>query len=102
MSASVAAPTSPVQDSLPVLWHLKVSNYNEKARWALDFKRVAHERRAVLPGPHRALARALTGASTLPILVLGGEAFGDSTHTIEELERRHPEPALYPRDPLDL
>src|SRR5205823_2996625 len=26
------------QEALPVLWHLKVSNYNEKARWALDYK----------------------------------------------------------------
>jgi len=24
------------QEDVPVLWHLKVSNYNEKARWALD------------------------------------------------------------------
>jgi hypothetical protein len=23
-------------DGLPVLWHLKVSHYNEKVRWALD------------------------------------------------------------------
>jgi hypothetical protein len=25
---------------LPVVWHLKVSSYNEKPRWALDYKRV--------------------------------------------------------------
>jgi hypothetical protein len=24
------------RDDTPTLWHLKVSNYNEKARWALD------------------------------------------------------------------
>ena len=33
----------------PVLWHLEVSHYNEKARWALDYKRVRHVRRAVTP-----------------------------------------------------
>ena len=85
-------------DGLPVLWHLKVSNYNEKARWALDFKDVPHVRRAVDPGPHRQIARRLTGGRTFPVLVLDGEAIGDSTRIVEALERRHPEPPLYPRD----
>jgi glutathione S-transferase len=83
----------------PLLWHLKVSNYNEKARWALDYKGVRHERRAVVPGAHRAVARKLTDGTTFPILVLDGEAIGDSTKIIAALERRHPEPALYPSDP---
>jgi glutathione S-transferase len=85
----------------PVLWHLKVSPYNEKVRWALDFKYVPHIRRAAIPGRHRAIARELTGGDTLPVLVLGGEAIGDSTRIIESLERRHPEPPLYPADPDD-
>lgn len=83
----------------PVLWHLKVSNYNEKARWALDYKGIPHIRRAAVPGRHAKLARRLTGESTFPVLVLDGEAIGDSTHIIEALERRWPEPALYPADP---
>jgi glutathione S-transferase len=83
----------------PVLWHLKVSSYNEKARWALDYKGVAHERRAVVPGRHRAIAKKLAGGSTFPVLVLDGEASGDSTRIIETLERRHPDPPLYPSDP---
>jgi glutathione S-transferase len=83
----------------PVLWHLKVSHYNEKARWALDFKRIPHVRRALPPGRHRATARRLTGAGTFPVLVRDGEAIGDSTRIIEALERRYPEPPLYPADP---
>jgi glutathione S-transferase len=83
----------------PVLWHLKVSPYNEKARWALDYKRVPHVRRASLPGPHRAVARELAGGTTFPVLVLDGEAIGDSTRIIDVLERRHPVPRLYPADP---
>jgi glutathione S-transferase len=83
----------------PLLWHLKVSHYNEKARWALDYKRVPHVRRAADPGRHRAIARRLTGAGTFPVLVLDGEAIGDSTRIIEALERRFPEPPLYPADP---
>jgi glutathione S-transferase len=85
-------------DAAPVLWHLKVSHYNEKARWALDHKRVPHVRRAAAPGLHRAIAQRLTGAGTFPVLVLDGEAIGDSTRIIEALERRYPEPPLYPAD----
>src|SRR5215218_11350574 len=84
----------------PVLWHLKVSNYNEKARWALDYKRVPHVRRALTAGEHRRVARKLTGGSTFPVLVLDGKAIGDSTRIIEELERRYPDPPLYPSDPV--
>jgi glutathione S-transferase len=86
-------------EPLPVLWHLKVSNYNEKARWALDYKGVPHVRRAVAPGAHPAVARKLTGRQTLPVLELDGEAIGDSTRIIEALERQHPDPPLYPGDP---
>jgi glutathione S-transferase len=85
----------------PVLWHLKVSHYNEKARWALDHKRVPHVRRAVMPGRHDRVARRLSGGSTLPVLVIDGKGIGDSTAIIAELERRHPEPPLYPVDPTE-
>ena len=82
------------------LWHLKVSSYNEKARWALDYKRLPHVRRAVTPGSHPPVARKLWGGDTLPALVLDdGQAIGDSTAIIAALEERHPEPALYPSDP---
>jgi glutathione S-transferase len=87
------------QNERPILWHLKVSPYNEKARWALDYKEVPHERRAAHPGQHRVIAKELTGADTFPVLVLAGEAIGDSTRIIEEIERRYPEPPLYPADP---
>jgi glutathione S-transferase len=83
----------------PVLWHLKVSHYNEKARWALDYKGVPHVRRAAVAGRHPKIAKRLTGGSTLPVLVFDGEAIGDSTRIIETLERRFPEPPLYPADP---
>jgi glutathione S-transferase len=86
---------------IPTLWHLKVSHYNEKVRWALDHKRVPHVRRPVVPGRHNALAKKLTGGreTTLPVLVLDGTAIGDSSAIIEALEKRDPEPSLYPSDP---
>jgi glutathione S-transferase len=86
----------------PVLWHLKVSHYNEKARWALDYKGIPHRRRSVdADGSHPKIARGLTGGSTFPVLELDGEAIGDSTKIIAALEDRQPEPPLYPSDPDD-
>jgi glutathione S-transferase len=86
-------------DQLPVLWHLKVSHYNEKARWALDYKGVPHRRKAVFAGTQEKVARKVSGGATVPILVLDGRAIGDSTDIIAALEERHPDPPLYPTDP---
>ena len=47
--AASALPISVITVDLPVLWHFRISHFNEKARWALDWKRVPHVRRAVLP-----------------------------------------------------
>ena len=80
----------------PTLWQYNFSNFNEKVRWALDYKGVAHARRSLLPNTPRAVLFSLRG--TLPVLDLDGQRIVDSTRIIEELERRHPEPALYPTD----
>jgi glutathione S-transferase len=86
-------------DALPVLWHLKISNFNEKARWALDYKRIRHRRKAPVPGTHMGIALALTRrVATFPVLQLDGKAIGDSTRIIAALEERFPEPPLYPAD----
>jgi glutathione S-transferase len=86
-----------------VLWHIEISPANEKARWALDYKGVPHERRAPPPGFHMAVALWLTRGEgkTFPVLRLDGKVIGDSTEIIEALERRYPEPHLYPEDPDD-
>jgi glutathione S-transferase len=84
---------------LPVLLHIPLSHYNEKARWALDYKGIAHRRRPVGPDFYWRAWRA-TGQGKTPILFLpDGHAVHDSTRIIETLERTHPEPALYPADP---
>jgi glutathione S-transferase len=82
----------------PVLYHLPISHYNEKARWALDHKQVPHVRRSPPPGMHSLWALAMTRGATFPVLVLDGERIGDSTRIIEALERRYPDPPLYPAD----
>jgi glutathione S-transferase len=84
----------------PVLHHLKVSHYNEKVRWALDYKGIQHVRKASIPGRHRKIAKELTGGatSTFPVLVENGYAIGDSSRIIAHLEDRYPSPPLYPSD----
>lgn len=84
----------------PVLWQFRHSHYNEKVRWALDWKRIPHRRRSLLPGPHVPRVLWMTGQKSLPVLVCDGVAIADSTRIIEVLERRHPHPPLHPADPM--
>jgi glutathione S-transferase len=83
---------------LPVLWQYSFSNYNEKARWALDFKNLPHRRRSVMPGGFRGLWLS-RGDRTLPAMDLDGVRIIDSTKIIAVLEARQPDPPLYPADP---
>ncbi len=87
-------------EGLPVLWQLQVSHYVEKARWALDYKRVPHIRHTMLPGVHIQETMRLTGdTSTAPVLTIDGRSIGDSTRIIAAIEERWPQPPLYPDDP---
>jgi glutathione S-transferase len=93
----------PTADSRPFLWHIAISHYSEKVRWALDYKEVPHRRRAVvIPGTHIPASIWLTrGASqTFPVLEIDGRRIGDSTEIIAVLEGTFPEPHLYPADPV--
>jgi glutathione S-transferase len=82
--------------STPVLWQFRISHFNEKARWALDWKGIPHIRRSLLPALHLPRILWMTGQKSVPVLVLDGKAIADSTRIIETLERLRPEPPLYP------
>ena len=64
-----------------VLWHIELSHYSEKVRWALDYKDIPHERRVPMPGLHGIRAAVLTrGAQRrLPVIDLDGRRIWDST-----------------------
>lgn len=85
----------------PVLYHIEVSHFNEKVRWALDYKRIPHVRKAPFPMMHTVWAYAMTRGATFPVLKMNGSTIGDSTRIIEALERSHPDPALYPSGPAE-
>jgi len=82
----------------PVLWQFRQSHYNDKARWALDFKGLPHVRRSLLPGLHIPRVLWMTGQKAVPVLVLNGRTIADSTRIIAALEEAYPDPPLYPRD----
>src|SRR5262249_3805141 len=86
-------------NGVPVLWQFRASHFNEKARWALDWKGVRHERRSLLPGPHAPVVLWLTGQKSVPVLRLDGAMITDSTRIAPAPEERHPDPPLYPSDP---
>jgi glutathione S-transferase len=82
---------------IPLLWHIPLSHFSEKVRWALDYKAIAH-RRQLLGLDYLIRAWRATGRGKLPILWLQGSAISDSTQIIAALEEGYPEPPLYPRE----
>jgi glutathione S-transferase len=83
------------------LLQFRHSPYNEKVRWALDIKRVPHRRRSLLPGPHMAQLKKLTGRTTTPVILADGQAIDGSARILQWLEARWPQPALFPADAAD-
>jgi glutathione S-transferase len=90
-----------MNDGRPTLIQLDISHYSEKVRWALDYKQVPHIRRSPLPGSHIPISYALTRGKSvyLPLLQLDGRTIADSTAIIAAIEKRYPDPPLYPADP---
>jgi glutathione S-transferase len=84
----------------PVLWQLQISHYNEKVRWALDYKRIPHTRRSMMPGVHQLIVKRKAGIVTSPVLELDGQGIGDSSAILQAIEQRWPEPPLIPQNSL--
>jgi glutathione S-transferase len=82
----------------PVLWQLQISHYNEKVRWALDYKRIPHTRRSMMPGVHQLIVKRKAGIMTSPVLEVDGQGIGDSSAILQAIEERWPEPQLIPDD----
>lgn len=82
-----------------ILWQLAYSHFNEKVRWALDYKGIPHERRDLLPGFHIPKMLWKTRQKLLPVLEIDRARVCDSTAIIGRLEQEFPEsPPLYPGD----
>lgn len=89
-------------EPIPRLLHFRISHYNEKVRWALDYKRCPHVRQALVPAFHVPVVRRLTGQNKVPVVEIAGQTTTDSSRILAEIERLHPDPPLYPSDPAEL
>lgn len=87
--------------ALPLLWHLPISHFSEKVRWTLDHKRIPHWRRVMPRGLHPLGGLLLSRGRviTMPVFLMDGQAYVDSTEIFAALEERSPERSLYPDDP---
>lgn len=74
------------------------SHVNEKARWALDYKRLPHRRVSLLPGPHIPVVRKATGQTSTPVLRIADGHVTGSASIIERLDRDWPDNPLFPGD----
>jgi len=91
------------------LFQFPYSHYNEKVRWALDWKGVPHRRVSLLPGPHAPRVWLLSRDTRTPVRLRERDAAGDvrttvvagSARILADLERRHPEPPLLPASARD-
>lgn len=82
--------------AVPVLWQFTISHYAEKARWALDYKRLPHIRRSLFPGPHIGRIKRMTGQTAVPVLEIDGKIIFDSSRILEALDQAYPNPPLFP------
>jgi glutathione S-transferase len=82
------------------LYHLNISHFCEKARWALDYKKLEYRSRILTPGFHILTARRVAGTRTVPVLYDDetGTAVPESTDILHYLDRIRPDPPLFPVD----
>jgi len=86
---------------MPRLYTFTISHYAEKARWALDYKRVAYDEHRLLPGPHIFVTKRLVPKTAVPVLVDGSRVVQGSSAIIDYAEERWPAEPLTPLDAGD-
>ena len=81
------------------LYQFPLSLYCEKTTWNLEAKGIAYTAVNLIPGPHMLTAWRLASIRTLPVLLDGNVAVGDSTDIALYLEKTYPSPSLLPSNP---
>jgi glutathione S-transferase len=80
------------------IWRIPFSTNVERVALALGHKGLSAEWVDADPSDRSEVER-LSGQPLVPVLELDGRVIVDSTAILEELERLHPEPLLYPAEP---
>ncbi|PCJ29882.1 MAG: hypothetical protein COA99_19070 [Moraxellaceae bacterium] len=81
----------------PVLWHFAISHFNEKVRWALDYKQIEHKKQLRFLG-YPILNYLKTKQLSTPILFHNKTHILNSSDIICYLEKTYPQKPLYPTD----
>lgn len=75
------------------------SHFCEKARWALDYKKVSYQAQAVMPGLHLKTIRKYAPGTSVPVLLNGEKVVQGSSEIIDYLEKKYRDRPLTPTDP---
>jgi glutathione S-transferase len=81
------------------LYQFPISHYCEKIRWVLEHKGIAYAVKNQFPGPHAFTNRRRVGRSTVPLLIDGHHAIGNSSDIALYLDDQFPERRLIPHEP---
>lgn len=80
-----------------ILHHYDFSPYSEKIRLAFGYKQLAwHSVETPMMAPKPDLVPLTAGSRRAPVLQIGADIYCDSLLILREIDRRHPEPTLYP------
>ena len=86
-----------------ILHHYDLSPFGEKVRLAMGYKGLAwHSVEVPIWPPKPELMPLTAGYRRAPVLQIGADVYCDTLLILRELDRRHPEPTLYPDDQLGL
>ena len=86
-----------------ILHHYDLSPFSEKVRLALGAKAIAwHSVEIPIWPPKPGLMPLTAGFRRAPVLQIGADIYCDTLLILSEIDRRHPEPSLYPGDQAGL
>lgn len=82
------------------LYVIPASHPATAAKLMLEYKRIPYKRTDLMPGPHKAILRAMRfPGNTVPAIKIDGRRVQGSREIARELDRLQPEPPLFPADP---
>jgi len=95
----MASPNPRANDPTITLYEFSLSHYNEKARWALDYKGIPYRSRPVLPGFHQGILRRLSGQTRTPVLQIDDEVIAGSAEIVARVDALSSDRPLFPEAP---
>ena len=81
------------------LYTFTISHFAEKARWALDYKRIHYQEKRLVPGSHILIVKHMAPGTSVPVLRDDGRVIQGSSAIIDYLDARTTERPLTPVDP---